>query len=452
MGVGLLGAEGFWERLNIILAIMIAMGLFAAAAVALAPEIPIAGWLATLIADSAAALATTVGGASVGSWIMAILAAAGVTASIAIISNAQADLIRTAETAETTDDLDRAAAAWGDQVGPALADIVVAVGSQVRPMLQNILPSGRPPASPALRPRVQVPGPRAATPRPSPQPAPAPPRPAPAAEPPPAAPGPTTVPPGGAGSNVVPIGRAARARPNALRPGVRREASSLEEARARRLAQRQGTAPETAEPQPQVAAAEQPQELAQTGTGGHLPRQSPAASNRPVASAGEGGPSSPPAPAGPTGQPASAPASPASQATTAQPGAAPRAWMPRLTPVRPARTVNTPSGPVRDPGFEGRRADDPWIGIQRNVFRWTRANLSKMLRGEAPTGIDGRPVPLHHRAQQPSGPLDEYTATEHTALTRHLHGEDYSRIDRPEFAYQRARYWITRARRYLGIE
>jgi hypothetical protein len=75
-----------------------------------------------------------------------------------------------------------------------------------------------------------------------------------------------------------------------------------------------------------------------------------------------------------------------------------------------------------------------------------------MLFGRAPKGRDGLPVVLHHRAQQENGPLDEYSMTMHREQSRFMHGEDYTRIDRRVFDEQRARYWVSRARRQLGLE
>lgn len=113
--------------------------------------------------------------------------------------------------------------------------------------------------------------------------------------------------------------------------------------------------------------------------------------------------------------------------------------------VRPARTLQTAYGAVQDPGYEPRRRDDPWIGIrQANIFTWDRRNVVEMLNGRPPWGRDGQKVILHHRAQQPNGPLDEYAASLHQEQSRLMHGEDYTRVDRREFDAQRARYWVSR--------
>jgi hypothetical protein len=70
-----------------------------------------------------------------------------------------------------------------------------------------------------------------------------------------------------------------------------------------------------------------------------------------------------------------------------------------------------------------------------------------MLAGRPPWGPDGQKVILHHRAQQPNGPLDEYTAGRHRRDIPHP--ERVSLIDRQLFDEQRARHWVSRAWRHL---
>jgi hypothetical protein len=119
--------------------------------------------------------------------------------------------------------------------------------------------------------------------------------------------------------------------------------------------------------------------------------------------------------------------------------------------VRPPRLLHTKYGTIYDPGYEARRPDDPWIGIrQQNIFKWDKKNIEEMLNGRPPWGHDGKKVILHHRAQQPNGPLDEYSATLHQQQSGLLHGEDYTRIDRQLFDAQRARYWVWRALEHLA--
>jgi hypothetical protein len=145
-------------------------------------------------------------------------------------------------------------------------------------------------------------------------------------------------------------------------------------------------------------------------------------------------------------------ATPTNQGATT-PGAAARGrrggYRHPVPQVQPARTVDTQYGRVQDRGYQGRLPNDPSIGLKRDTFEWNRSNVQRMLDGRPPIGRDGKPVVLHHRAQQPQGPLDEYEATRHQEQHGLMHSEDYTRIDRQEFARQRARYWIERARDHL---
>ncbi|MGZ4434981.1 MAG: eCIS core domain-containing protein [Trebonia sp.] len=121
----------------------------------------------------------------------------------------------------------------------------------------------------------------------------------------------------------------------------------------------------------------------------------------------------------------------------------------RRAVVRPPRILTTPNGGhVLDPGFEGRRNDDPSKGHYFSKFPLTDQNFRRMLLGTPPYGADGQRVNLHHRGGEPMGPLDEYRATQHQELGLHKDIED-SRIDRREFDEQRARYWVERARALL---
>jgi hypothetical protein len=103
---------------------------------------------------------------------------------------------------------------------------------------------------------------------------------------------------------------------------------------------------------------------------------------------------------------------------------------------------------VRDRGLEGRRRDDIRPGLVRRIFPVTDANLARMLEGRAPRDASGRPIVLHHRGQYANYFVDEYTVDEHRRLPLHEPGRDSS-IDRTVFAEQRARYWVTRARKLL---
>jgi hypothetical protein len=117
--------------------------------------------------------------------------------------------------------------------------------------------------------------------------------------------------------------------------------------------------------------------------------------------------------------------------------------------IRPPRVLTTPNGGrVLDPGYEGRRPNDPRQGHYLSKFPLTDQNYRRMLLGSPPYGSDGRRVNLHHRGGEPMGPLDEYSETQHQNLGLHGDIED-TRIDRREFDDQRARYWVDRARALL---
>jgi len=88
------------------------------------------------------------------------------------------------------------------------------------------------------------------------------------------------------------------------------------------------------------------------------------------------------------------------------------------------------------------------MGFQESgAFDLTPENLALMEKARPPIGRDGLPVELHHRGQDPTGPLDEYSSTTHDRVA---HTEAPSRIDRGRFAGERARYWRERARQLLG--
>ena len=67
-------------------------------------------------------------------------------------------------------------------------------------------------------------------------------------------------------------------------------------------------------------------------------------------------------------------------------------------------------------------------------------------RGLAPIGDDGYPVELHHRDQDPDGPLDEMTRTDHRlggnfSNNHDNTGQSPSSIDRTVFNTERRAYW-----------
>jgi HNH/ENDO VII superfamily nuclease len=93
---------------------------------------------------------------------------------------------------------------------------------------------------------------------------------------------------------------------------------------------------------------------------------------------------------------------------------------------------------------ESVRPTDPPGGVRESgAFDLTPENVRLMESGRPPIGRDGLPVELHHRGQNPAGPLDEMTSTSHDLIS---HPVSPSRIDRGKFAGERARYWRERVR------
>jgi hypothetical protein len=118
----------------------------------------------------------------------------------------------------------------------------------------------------------------------------------------------------------------------------------------------------------------------------------------------------------------------------------------QLTVVQPERTLQGPAGgTIVDRGYEGRRGDDPPLGMRSSRWAHTDANYQRMLDGRPPVGEDGAPINLHHRTRGPMSRLDEYTETQHRELELHEPGLD-NEVDRREFDRQRERYWVQRAR------
>lgn len=70
-----------------------------------------------------------------------------------------------------------------------------------------------------------------------------------------------------------------------------------------------------------------------------------------------------------------------------------------------------------------------------------------MERGSPPIGRDEVEVNLHHRNQDPAGPIDELTAETHRKVDHPLRP---SKIDRDQFKGERRRYWVERVRELFG--
>ena len=97
---------------------------------------------------------------------------------------------------------------------------------------------------------------------------------------------------------------------------------------------------------------------------------------------------------------------------------------------------------------EGRRVTDPKVGdVESDSWELTQENIKRMEEGRAPIGVDGQSIEIHHRDQNPKGPLDEMTATSHRGVDHPLRP---SRINRSKFSGERKRYWRERIRKIMG--
>ena len=118
-------------------------------------------------------------------------------------------------------------------------------------------------------------------------------------------------------------------------------------------------------------------------------------------------------------------------------------------PVAPGQTMSPyPQGRRVGGKGESPRPTDPPTGT-REAGAWdpTPENLARMEQGKPPIGRDGMPVELHHRHQNPAGPLDQMTSTTHDTIPHPL---TPSRIDRSKFSGERSRNWRGEARKLNG--
>jgi hypothetical protein len=76
-----------------------------------------------------------------------------------------------------------------------------------------------------------------------------------------------------------------------------------------------------------------------------------------------------------------------------------------------------------------------------------RTNVERMEQGEAPIGVDGLPINLHHMKQKANGIILEASQTEHKANSASWHRyRNVSEIDRDSFSKFRSDYWKNRAK------
>lgn len=84
------------------------------------------------------------------------------------------------------------------------------------------------------------------------------------------------------------------------------------------------------------------------------------------------------------------------------------------------------------------------------------SNLERMLKGNAPYGIDNKPIELHHILQMEIGPMVEIHETTHLEYKQILHGlvgsgnsfRNNKELDSQYRNFKRI-YWKWRAQRYL---
>ena len=83
-------------------------------------------------------------------------------------------------------------------------------------------------------------------------------------------------------------------------------------------------------------------------------------------------------------------------------------------------------------------------------FQFTPSNIGLMKSGNAPYGVDGKPIVLHHMLQTDDGPLAEVTMTFHQRNFGVIHinmptQRFPSGINRDTFDAWKAKYWMQRA-------
>jgi hypothetical protein len=126
---------------------------------------------------------------------------------------------------------------------------------------------------------------------------------------------------------------------------------------------------------------------------------------------------------------------------------APFSWepLPQLGAGLTENIANEIGRPLLSSNGSGNAGSEvPDIDIMRMPESRLTGKPSK--RGKAPTGDDGHPIELHHKDQNPEGPLIEMTRTEHRGKgnfsKNHSNtGQSASEIDRSIFSQQRRNHW-----------
>lgn len=87
---------------------------------------------------------------------------------------------------------------------------------------------------------------------------------------------------------------------------------------------------------------------------------------------------------------------------------------------------------------------------QRNdQFKFTKSNIAKMKKGNAPIGVDKKPVNLHHMTQRNTSSIAEVTSTFHKKNSKTLHINSKkipSGINRSQFNSWKKSYWKWRVK------
>ena len=121
---------------------------------------------------------------------------------------------------------------------------------------------------------------------------------------------------------------------------------------------------------------------------------------------------------------------------------------------KPKPAAGAPGRRWKPTDFEGRRVfqRDDLIDVTGRD-KLGRTNVTRMKRGLAPLGPDGKPLNLHHTTQRNDGSLAELTQTFHQKNSRVIHinsNKIPSGINRREFNQIKRRYWKARANDFAG--
>ena len=83
-----------------------------------------------------------------------------------------------------------------------------------------------------------------------------------------------------------------------------------------------------------------------------------------------------------------------------------------------------------------------------NLYKKNKNNINLLVKGNAPIGIDGKKIELHHLKQKNNGLLIETSHTFHKKYHKELHPLKKSEIDRKSFNKFRKKYYESIGKRY----